>query len=104
MVNGKSTDDANVIANKFNEYFAQIGPNLAKMIPKNGPSFSEFLKGNYIQTFYVKPIQTEDGAPGIDCIPASVLKYAIDLIVLPLSHICQQSLNQSNNHTIIQRK
>ena len=32
MVNGKLTDDANLISNKFNEYFAQIGPNLAKNI------------------------------------------------------------------------
>ena len=36
----------------------------------------------------------KDGAPGIDCIPASVLKHTIDLISSPLSHVCQLSLSE----------
>ena len=106
MVGGKLTEDANVIANKFNEYFAQIGPNLAKNIPLNGPSFRQYLKQSYSETFYAFPIQSDeikkiitslnDGAPGIDCIPASVLKHSVDFISLPLTHICQLSLDQGH--------
>ena len=104
MVNGQLTDNASVIANKFNEYFAQIGPNLAKNIPEDCPSFREYLKNYYLQTFYIPQIENgeikktilslKDGAPGIDCIPASVLKFTVDLISSPLSHICQLSLDQ----------
>ena len=36
----------------------------------------------------------KDGAPGIDCIPASVLKHTVDLISFPLSHVCQLSLSE----------
>ena len=57
MVGGKLTDDGNVIANKFNDYFAQIGPNLAKNIPLNCPSYREYLKKNYIETFFAFLIQ-----------------------------------------------
>ena len=106
IVDGKLTDNSNVIANKFNEYFAQIGPKLAKNIPKNCPPFSNFLKGSYLQTFYINSIQNDeikkvilllkDGAPGIDCIPASVLKYTVELVSSPLTHICQLSLNQGH--------
>ena len=106
IVNGKSTNDPNIISNKFNEYFAQIGPTLAKNIPENCPSFSHYLKGNYLQTFFVNEIENDeikknilslkDGAPGIDCITASALKHVVDLIASPLTHICQLSLTQGH--------
>ena len=104
IVNGTLTTDSNVIANKFNEYFTNIGPNLAKNIPGSCTSFRKFLTHNYINTFFVKSIEDDeikkvvmslkDGAPGIDCIPASVLKHTIDLISSPLSHVCQLSLSE----------
>ena len=57
IADGKPTEDRNVIVNKFNEYFAQIGPNLAKNIPLNCPSYREYLKKNYIETFFAFLIQ-----------------------------------------------
>ena len=104
IVDGKTTNDPNVIANKFNEYFAHIGPNLAKNIPGNSTSFSQYLKKSYMESFFINNIKQneikdivmslKDGAPGIDGIPASVLKHSIDQIAMPLSHICQLSLNE----------
>ena len=104
IVNGQITNDRNVIANKFNEYFANIGPNLSKDIPESCTSFKKYLKHNYIETFFVKNIESDeirkiimslkDGAPGIDSIPAAVLKHSVDLISLPLSHVCQLSLTE----------
>ena len=104
IVDGKPTNNANVIANKFNEYFAHIGPNLAKNIPGNSTAFSKYLKNNYTESFFITHIKDDevrkivmslkDGAPGIDGIPASVLKHSVDLIASPLSHICQLSLDE----------
>ena len=36
----------------------------------------------------------KDGAPGIDNISASVLKYVNEEVLAPLTHICQLSLDQ----------
>jgi hypothetical protein len=37
------------IANKFNEYFVKIGPQLAKKIPKNDNiTYESYLNGNYV--------------------------------------------------------
>ena len=60
IVNGKITTDSNVIANKFNEYFANIGPNLAKNIPGSSTTFKKFLTDNYINTFFVTNIETDE--------------------------------------------
>ena len=44
------TDPVN-IANEFNKYFVQTGPQLAKKIPNdNGTSYRNYLKGNYAES------------------------------------------------------
>jgi hypothetical protein len=41
------------IANKFNEYFVNVGPQLAKKIPKvNDISYEDYLKGNYVESMF----------------------------------------------------
>ena len=103
-INGTMIDDPNIIADKFNDFFTNIGPSLASRIPKCNVSFRNFLKGNYDQTLFIKPVEAEEvhkiimslkeGAPGIDCIHASALKYVIDDVKNPITHICQLSLSQ----------
>ena len=41
------------IANKCNEYFVNVGPQLAKKIPKvNDISYEDYLKGNYVESMF----------------------------------------------------
>ena len=40
------------IANRFCEYFTNIGPNLAKSIPASDKSHRSFLKGGFIDSFF----------------------------------------------------
>ena len=40
------------IANKFNEYFANVGPNLASQIPSLSTSFKSFLNRTHYESFY----------------------------------------------------
>ena len=41
--NNNITTDKNFIANKFNDYFVNVGNTLAASIPKEGPSYKFFL-------------------------------------------------------------
>ena len=51
------TDPVN-IANEFNKYFVQTGPQLAKKIPNdNGISYRNYLKGNYAESIFIEPIE-----------------------------------------------
>jgi hypothetical protein len=44
LVDGTEITDRHMIANKFNEYFVEIGPKLASNIFNSATSFTEFLK------------------------------------------------------------
>ena len=43
------------IANHFCEFFTNIGPNLAKMIPPSTSSFRSFLSGSFINSIFLEP-------------------------------------------------
>ena len=49
LIDGKLTNDKNLIADKFNEYFTNIRIDLSKKIPNISNSFKQFMKGNYVQ-------------------------------------------------------
>ena len=56
-----SCSDPVAIANKFNEYFVNVGPNLAKSIKKNDTiKFENYLKGNYPESMFAEPITEPD--------------------------------------------
>ena len=48
------------IANKFNEYFATIGPNLASQIPSSSTSFKSFLNRTHYESFLIKPVTEKE--------------------------------------------
>jgi hypothetical protein len=50
-------DDPKTIADNFNDYFINIGPNLANKIKRNNNNcFEKYLKGNYQSSFFLNPI------------------------------------------------
>jgi len=51
IINNKTTTDKSIIANKFNEYFINIGPSLANKIPPSDISFLTYMKGNFTKSF-----------------------------------------------------
>ena len=92
------------IANHFDNYFANIGPNLAKVIPDTTITHNEFLKDSCNNSIFLQPVTDEEiyniikslknGSPGIDNICAKPIKYVKDLIIHPLRYVCQLSLSQ----------
>ena len=91
------------IVEKFNSFFVNIGPTLAKKIT------STINPTSYIQKTVLDSIvfhdvnQTEveniiislkNSSPGIDNIHPRVLKYTYESYLIPLVHICNLSISQ----------
>ena len=104
FINGELTENPKLIADKFNEFFTNIGPSLASKIPASNISFRNFLSSHSTQSMFLKPVSSEelnkiisslkDGAPGTDDISANVLKYVTKDVLTPITHVCQLSLDQ----------
>ena len=98
--------DPRVISNKFNEFFSNIGHDLARKIPGAPCSFKSFLKGHGTQSIFLKPVEEKEirdiimslnnGAPGTDCVTASILKHVVNYVSKPLKHICQLSFSDGH--------
>ena len=96
--------DKSVISNKFNEFFVNIGPNLAKKIPIQNVSPLQFMDVPTANSIFLSLVTAEEireivcslknGAAGHDEIKASILKSISSYIIDPLAYICNLSLNQ----------
>ena len=57
----KEITDPVKIANNFNEYFTNVGPNLASKIPSVNTSFKALMrKTNHHETFFIDPVTEEE--------------------------------------------
>ena len=90
-------------ANHFCEFFTNIGPNLAKMIPSSTSSFRSFLSGSFINSIFLEPTTEHEiseicasfrtgTSAGFDQVTMDVVKQTINLIIAPLTHIMNLSL------------
>jgi hypothetical protein len=102
VCNGKILSGALDIAEGFNEFFANIGPKLAKAIPKSDKHFSEYLTDpcpeNFIFANTTHSIINEalsklkgKHSSGPDNISTSMLKFVAPSIMDPLSHLLNLS-------------
>ena len=103
FIDNKEITDPMEIANHFCDFFTNIGPNLAKMIPSSTSSFRSFLSGSFINSIFLEPtteleiseicasFRAETSA-GFDQVTMDVVKQTIDLIIGPLTHILNLSL------------
>ena len=92
-------DNPKEIANKFNHYFVNVGPNLASKVKQlDNNSFDKYLKGNYQSSFFLNPITEHElelelkntnsnKSCGYDGISTNVLKIIAKEISKPLTHI-----------------
>ena len=99
--NGKTIEDENLIANKFNDFFINIGPELDKNIPPSNKSPSEYITNVSEATFTINAVtDTEvaniignfnDSAAGWDDLRPKIIKGIKDYVKLPLTHLCNLS-------------
>ena len=105
MENDKNVTSTEKVANKFCEYFTNIGPNLADKIAPAYKSFQDFINSmpsdslssfTHVTAEELKTITKgfKDGkAPGTDNIPISIIRKTLDLISDPLLSIIKLSLS-----------
>jgi hypothetical protein len=95
--------DPGCISNRFNKFFAEIGPKLASQIQSNS-SFSDFLNDPQPNTIFLHPTHEAEicdivnkfkngKSAGYDDISPSVIKQVIIFITKPLAHIFNLSLS-----------
>jgi hypothetical protein len=91
--NGDSSDeiigDPYKIANKFNEYFVNIGPGLAKKLPDSEITFDKYLTNKNNNNFFIEPAtKHEIEIQNLNSKKSSqVIKTIAKEISEPLSHI-----------------
>ena len=98
------TTDNELISNKFNDFFINIGPTLAKSIPHVNKSPLSYLGNRLTESIYLDPVSEneigqlikslKDTAAGFDDLNAMCLKISPQFLVKPLTHICNLSLSQ----------
>ena len=103
-INGSLTTDRLLIANTLNDYFANIGPNLASSIIPPTSTFSDYLKGSHLNSIAIEDTTVMEvinvvnqfdskSSTGIDDIPMTIIKSSITNIAYPLAQIVNHSLN-----------
>ena len=102
-VNGLAISNALDMANSFNEFFVNIGPELANKIPQDNGDFRSYLGAPVDENFVfprvtidhifemTKSLKTKTSS-GIDCISSKLLKLMIPIIAIPLCHVLNLSL------------
>ena len=101
---GSLTSDMKLICNKFNEFFINVGPSLSKKIPTQNTVPSEYIKNKAVYSLYLEPVNEceikklisslKSNTPGYDMIGSAALKWCVDFISEPLSHVCNMSLQE----------
>ena len=104
IVNDIEITEKKKIAEQFNKYFVNVGPNLASSIPRSNIKVESFLSGNY-PTLNENPLTVNElkdafsklksnKSPGFDDISSDVVKFVIDALIVPTKHIFDLSLKK----------
>ena len=91
------------IANEFNKFFVNIGPNLANQIPQENGDISGYLKSSFQKSMgaihtdqiEIQNITTQlksSSSNGVDGVSAKIAKAVIEEISLPLATVFNLSL------------
>lgn len=103
IINGNAVNDQSIIANEFNKYFTNIGPNLASQIKSTiGNSHKDYLLNHVTHKFNLQSVSSETvkeiidklknkTSSGIDKLSNKLLKVIKDEIAEPLKIVINQS-------------
>ena len=98
------TSDKELISNKFNDFFINIRPTLAKSIPCVNKSPLSYLGNRLTESIYLAPVSEneigqlikslKDTTAGFDDLNSMCLKISSRFLLKPLTHICNLSISQ----------
>ena len=102
IIKDTKISDPQTIAEEFNKFFSKIGQNVSDNVPNPISHYSDYLKGHFHHNFNLTPVDPVEilktvklmkpkTSQGHDHISTKLLKETIDLILIPLTHIINQS-------------
>ena len=102
VVNNSITTNRKIIADSFNSFFIDIGPNLASKIPNSSKKPEAFMAENISNSIFIKPViedevknivkNLKESSTGWDSISSKIVKDTYSLFITPLTHIMNLSL------------
>ena len=63
--------DQNIIANKFNDFFTNVGPSLAKLKPQSNHGPKSYLNNRIDESIYLNPVTEHDTSKVIENLKTS---------------------------------
>ena len=103
-IDGSTVTDKNVIAEAFNDFFINIGPNVNATIPTSVIDPSSYIREGTLHSFFLTPAtrvelenvirDLKNKCPGWDGIQADPIKAAVSLLVMPLLHVVNLSFSE----------
>jgi hypothetical protein len=104
LVNNELISDPSTIADKFNDFFTNIGPRLANKIPVTNIKATQFLKGDHQNSFFFPPVSEPEiikvisdlknsHSKGSDNIPVNLVKCCAVELSSILTHLNNESLS-----------
>ena len=102
IINENTITDKNLIADEFNRHFSKIGLELASKLPQSQTDFHSYIESRNDLNFEFHTVSNHDiltivssmknSAPGFDEISVKILKEVINVIITPITHLCNLSL------------
>ena len=103
IIDNNNVQDKHEIVNKFNTFFANIGKDISNTVPPANNHYSHYMKQRHSRSMFLDPVTPADILKTItklkpktsldhDNISSKLVKNSIDHIILPLTHIINQSL------------
>ena len=105
MVNGNVITNKNCIAEIFNNFFVNVGSNLASRIPKGKRPFKTYLRKIAVNSFFINPVQeseieklisnlNKNKSLGPRSVPIKILQNHVDVLKQPLTYSINFSFQQ----------
>ncbi len=102
-VNDDKISDKQEIVDKFNTFFASIGSDISHGVPLTAKPYTDYLPHAHHRSMFLDPITPQDTiditsklknktSRGHDNISSKLAKQTINQIVVPLTHIINQSM------------
>ena len=84
--------ELNKVADNFNEYFVNLGPNLSNNIISNGSQFTDFLSDHITSSIFISPTTNSEVIKVINSLKntkSSINKYGSKILKISSDSICQ---------------